>query len=114
MEEDTGSVGAGAGRRENGNESQLQSPPIQNKDGKILQASSRGRLGLLKGPVLAHPEFTWQLAASTVCSESQAPKNLAMAAAQLSSDAWQQQTLFISSHSCRLSVHSPAHLHSSR
>lgn len=46
----------------------------EDQGGEILQASSRGRLGLLKGSIQAHPEPTWQAAAPTVCSEYRSPR----------------------------------------
>ena len=59
MEEEIGRVWTGARRRENGEESWLQSPCMQDGGSEIRQVSSRGRLGLLKGPIQAHPEPTW-------------------------------------------------------
>ena len=55
MEEEIGRIWTGARRRETA-KSWPQSPCIQDGGSEILQASSRGRLGVLKGPIQAHPE----------------------------------------------------------
>ena len=56
MEEEVGRVWTGARRKENAEKRWPPSPCIQDGGGEILQASSRGRLGVLKGLIQAHPK----------------------------------------------------------